>query len=105
VFTCQCADDDCQALVDLPLGVYDGLRAVDGIVLAPGRVIAARQPEAVDAGELETVREALRGREADSWDRLEDAVSELRELHDAPRDLILGRVTATLDEAAAAATG
>jgi hypothetical protein len=59
---------------------------------APERAVPA-SPSAPQAG----VRAALEGRLVDCWDRLEDVVSELVALHEAPEELIVARVRRTVD--------
>ena len=100
-FVCECGTDGCNALVALPLTVYDGIRAVEGSVLADGHPAAAAESTVVGAQpselELPALRESLRDRVMDVWDRLNDAVSELHELHEIPREEIVERVGDALD--------
>jgi hypothetical protein len=101
-FVCECAADGCLALVELPLTAYDGIRAVGGHVLADRHHNGAATPGTVAAEprmhELEALREVLRGRVVDVWERLNDTVSELHELHEVPRGEIVDRVDDALDD-------
>ena len=100
-FACECGADGCTALVEMPLAVYDGIRALDGAVLAEGHPAAAEASGLAVAQprehELPALRESLRGRVREVWDRLNDAVSELHELHDVPREEIVDRVDEALE--------
>ena len=100
-FVCECAANGCIALVELPLAVYDGIRAVDRSVLAEGHPAAPAPDESVSPvpreHELPLLRESLRARVNDVWDRLNDVVSELRELHDVPREQIVERLDDALE--------
>ena len=47
------------------------------------------------ASDLAVLKAALDARRESCWDRLEDAVDELLELHGVPREQILGRIRAS----------
>jgi len=100
-FVCECGANGCDALVDLPVTIFDGIRADGGSVLAEGHAVAATSLEGggldLREDELAALRESLRARVTDVWERLNDAVSELHELHGVPREEIVDRVDDALE--------
>ena len=86
VFVCECAAEDCVATVELSAAAFDAARAAGDLVTAEGHV--GPKP----AGDVAHIRSALRARVHDAWERLEDAVAELTDLHDVPTETILHRV-------------
>jgi hypothetical protein len=96
VFVCECASVGCNALVELPLAVYDGTRAVGGAGLAEGHPAAAAPAARVSAEpsehEFPALRESLLERVGSVWERLNDAVSELHEVHAVTREEIIEQV-------------
>jgi hypothetical protein len=102
-FICECAADGCDALVGMQPMVYDGIRAVDGNILADGHPAvlsaAAKADSSLRKHELPALRDSLRRRITDVWERLNDTVSELHELHGVPSEEIVERIEVELEDA------
>jgi hypothetical protein len=91
LFVCECGDDECVATLELTTAEFDGARAAGELVIAFGHA----GPRAVsDVGHI---RAALRGRVHAAWERLDDAVAELEELHEVPMETIVYRVRSAED--------
>jgi hypothetical protein len=86
VFVCECGAKGCAATVELTPAAFDATRAAGDLVIAVGH--AGPKP----AGDVTHIRSALRARAHGAWERLEDAVAELKDLHGVPTEAILHRV-------------
>jgi hypothetical protein len=88
VFVCECGAPECTATVGLSTATFDAARAAGELVTAEGH----SGPPAV--GDVAQIRAALRARVRDAWERLDDAVLELQDLHEVPGEAIVRRVRA-----------
>ena len=86
VFVCECGAADCTATIGLSTAAFDAARAAGELVTADTHAA----PPAV--GDVVQIRAALRARVRDAWERLDDAVAELQDLHEVPQEMIVQRV-------------
>lgn len=114
-FVCECGQEGCSHVIDVPVDVFDTLRTASLPLLAPGHLVerARRTRErAVELQEesravraqahlsqqraLDSLEEAARLRGVSSLDesleQLVEAVADLRAVHEVPLEVILARV-------------